>query len=531
MHELYKLLLKYISSIWLYRRAVVSVTFIFCILGWTAIYFWPNQYQASSVIYIDNHSRLAQTLKGIVIDNSVTDTSLVKLAKRKLSTRSNIFRVARQNDLLKFASDDIEIESLLLEIESKIRIYSESQSRNESGLTIVIAYQDRDPVLTKNIVDSLQEILIEELLGSNLASKENTSQFLSNQIKTYRNQLLEAEQHLRTFESENLALIRQGGANYYSKLQSVDNRIQDTILEIQRQGNYIQSLEKQITSLQSKWQKTLGSNAQSQNVPQSLEIMKQRLNELRLTHTDEHPDVISLSAQIAQMSKNQTKETTSILNTAITSDNPAIQKLGISLSETISNYETAKSSHKTLVMQKKELQAQVSKVLSAEKELSRLTQNHRNFQQRYQDLLDRQQKNQIANAVDINTSDINFQIIEPPVVPKIPISPNRILLNTFVFIVGILSGFITGLAASQLKPRIHSIADLRAFDLPILGKITLHSSNSFRNSKRKIQLYFSLYVLLFIMYVCIILSQLFFPQLYTDHTPQSPILENTEQSN
>ena len=63
-----------------------------------------------------------------------------------------------------------------------------------------IKYEDRNPQLAKNIVQSLLTIFVESTLGSSRKDTDTAQNFLDKQIKAYEDRLAAAEDRLKQFK-------------------------------------------------------------------------------------------------------------------------------------------------------------------------------------------------------------------------------------------------------------------------------------------------------------------------------------------
>ena len=81
------------------------------------------------------------------------------------------------------------------------------------------------------------------------------------------------------------------------------------------------------------------------------------------------------------------------------------------------------------------LKSQVDRIPDVEAELSRLNRDYEVNQQKYQDLLTRLESAKLSEEASMTNDDLKYQIIEPPLVPTQPISPNRPFIYCSSFIV------------------------------------------------------------------------------------------------
>ena len=62
-----------------------------------------------------------------------------------------------------------------------------------------------------------------------------------------------------------------------------------------------------------------------------------------------------------------------------------------------------------------------------EAKLTKLNRGYEVTRERYLDLVERRESAQLAQSADQSSSDIDFRVIEPPIVPSEPSSPKRAL--------------------------------------------------------------------------------------------------------
>ena len=67
MRELLTRILAELRGIWRYRWHGLSVAWAICTLGWLAVYFTPNRYEATSRVFVDTSSALAPFVAGLSV--------------------------------------------------------------------------------------------------------------------------------------------------------------------------------------------------------------------------------------------------------------------------------------------------------------------------------------------------------------------------------------------------------------------------------------------------------------------------------
>jgi hypothetical protein len=98
----------------------------------------------------------------------------------------------------------------------------------------------------------------------------------------------------------------------------------------------------------------------------------------------------------------------------------------------------------------------------------------------YEQLLQRLQSANIAQAADTQADKVKLQVVDPPEVPRLPVAPNRMLLLTAVLLVGCAAGLGITVLFGQVDNSFSTADDLRSLGLPVLGGISVLGLASLR---------------------------------------------------
>jgi len=150
--------------------------------------------------------------------------------------------------------------------------------------------------------------------------------------------------------------------------------------------------------------------------------------------------------------------------------------------------------------QKEENETLLKRLPSVEAELANLNRDYEINKGLYVDLVKRRESSDLAYKAEQTGDELQFKIIEPPIVPLIPVSPNRVLLTTLVLISAIAGGVGIALLYEQLNPTYYTRQQLiDNISLPVLGSVSMYWSDSER-SKRKLEILLFTLILLIILF-------------------------------
>ena len=100
--------------------------------------------------------------------------------------------------------------------------------------------------------------------------------------------------------------------------------------------------------------------------------------------------------------------------------------------------------------------------------------------------MSRKEAANLSRRADVSAEDLQFRIIEPPMLPTSPSGPNRIVLYTGVLILGFGAGIALAFLLSQLKPILVRPKQLLSLsDYPIWGTVSHFDKHSIKKRNRQ----------------------------------------------
>ena len=120
-----------------------------------------------------------------------------------------------------------------------------------------------------------------------------------------------------------------------------------------------------------------------------------------------------------------------------------------------------------------ELESKVDLIPQIEAESTALNRDYDILKKKYEELLARREAADLSRRADVSAEELQFRIIEPPMVPNKPSGPHRIILYTVVLILGFGTGIGLAFLISQLNPvLVRPKQLLRLSDYPVWGTVS-----------------------------------------------------------
>lgn len=419
----------------------------------------PKAYESSSTLYVNQQSIITPLLAGQAAVTKVQNHS--RVVRETVKSPTMMREVAAQVGLLKGDESDVEVERVINELREAIEIKAIGPSYisiNYSG-----ASQDR----AFHVVTSATDSFINHVNENKKRESRSAYEFIEKQVKSYKTQLVYAENALKEFKEQN---TDGSESSVRSRIQSYRDHIESIQLDIDERKVKIISLEKEL-----KGEKRVLIRQQKTDVYRSrmAQLARQKEN-LLLTATESHPDVVDLDFQISALSKG-IKSVSSGSEKSPDSGkelNPVFGSLRQSLSA--EKVELSSSKRRLAVTRdllKKE-EEKLSRVVAYGAEFSELNRDYGVTKHIYEDMLARKEKARLSMVLDIEEQGVNYSIQEPALFPQTPKG-----LRFLYFVIG--SPFVGLLALAALMfayvvvdPRIRIVEKLEeAFDIPIIATV------------------------------------------------------------
>lgn len=465
-------ILDYVKGIWIKKRYVIISSWLICPIGFFYVASLPDVYSSKAQVFVDTRSVLQPLLRGLAIQTN-PDQEIQMMAKTLLS-RSNVEKIARESDLDIKTTTEGEFESLVTSLTKEIKLSSTGRDNIYN-----ISFSNKEPIVAQRVVQETLDLFVEGVLGNNRKDTDTAGRFLDEQISEYESRLTEAEQRLANFKRQYNDILPLAGT-YYSNLQSLNDELEATRLQIKQTQQQTESLKKQISG--AKQSDSFGVSNNDAPVLRTryddrIKALEEELDRLTLRFTDLHPDVVETKALLDKLETSREEEIAAFLNADDSDQNQPLSELNREIKLEVSRLESQVASLKvkeTDIQNKiAALESKVDLIPQIEAESTALNREYGVTKQKYEELLSRREAADLSRRADVSAEDLQFRIIEPPLLPKRPSGPNRIIFYTAVLAIGFGSGIGIAFLISQLNPvLIRPKQLLSVSNYPIWGTVT-----------------------------------------------------------
>ena len=280
-----------------------------------------------------------------------------------------------------------------------------------------------------------------------------------------------------------------------SGLQDRQHSLSQALNRAQEQKLYFESLLTQYRSV--KVEADNGANTLP-GIEDQLAKLKQELADDQTKYTPDHPDVLRLKRLIVRTER-QKDEIQAKMAAGEKPGSPAPAESHDPRTMTpILQFESQlKANQQEIADTKRELQQVEQQIASyqgrlnempiREQQLSDLTRDYDQSKANYDSLLKKQMQSQLATNLEKRQQGEQFRIIDPPSLPKKPISPDRLKLSLMGLFAGLMVGIGLAIVVEAVEDRVRSEEDVtRIVKVRILAGVP-HLFTPLEEKKRRVR--------------------------------------------
>ena len=468
MEELISELQLLARGIWKHRWYAMSVMWLCALSGWAIVFSLPNDYQASARVYVDTQSILKPLLSGMTSVPNVEQQ--VSIMSRTLLSRPNLERVMRMVDLDVQSASARQHEKTIEQLTANIKI-----NGTNSHDIYTISYREHDPKLVRDVVQSLLTIFVE---GSFTGKRNDSLQavnFIDEQIRSYEQRLVAAENSLKDFKIRNTGMLPRQG-DYSAQLAEAADALTAARLDMAEAEQTRNAIRAQMGGPAPKGKDKRPLRISNPDIDARIAVVSKDLDALRMQYTEQHPDIIAARRLIAQLEARKVDEARHPFRDSDPGRNysPMMQQLKVALTEADAKLAALRVRVAEFAARHARLLEQNKAVPEVESQLAQLNRDYQINKDNYEKLISRREAAKLSGDLSSTTEMMTFKIIDPPTLPAAPVGPNRPALYSITMLVAIGAALLTAILIGQARPTFASATELRELTgLTVLGSVSM----------------------------------------------------------
>lgn len=502
----------YLSAFKRRRVTIALVAVMVFILGLITAFVWPPTYQSVATILIEEQEVPVQLIQSTVTSYA---TQRIQVISQRVMTRSNLTDIIEKYNLYESERKRQTMEEVLADMREDIGIdmitadVLDPRTGRPAAATIAftIAFVGENPKMVQKVASELTTLYLNENLKTRTEKAEETYVFLTEEAKRLSEEISRLEAALAEFQERNakqLPELKDLNTLVINRSQSEMDEIDRKIQSLEEQNVYLggqlallepygsdkvmspserlDALRTQYISLSSRYspdhpdvvstrreiqalEKETGDYGSSEELRKQLDALQKELDMAEQVYTQEHPDVKSLKRQIAALEeelRNPSASTARRQETPVNPDNPAYVNLQTQIAAANTEIRSLKNRRTQLADKIADYEKRLEETPQVEREFRRITRDLANATARYQEIKAKQMTAEVGKSLEKERKGERFTLIDPPVLPEEPISPNRPAIIFLSLVLALGAGIGSAAIAESMDSAVRGAKGLTA---------------------------------------------------------------------
>jgi succinoglycan biosynthesis transport protein ExoP len=530
---------------WRRRRTFLVATGISGIATVLLALLLPATYRSSATILIEQQEIPQELVRSVI--TSFADQRVQVISQRVMTTQNLLTlierydlyadirqRVARE-ELLQKMRDDIAMKMISADV-----IDPRSGRPTQATIAFSVSYQSRSPDLALKVANDLTSLYLNENLTSRTQMSQQTSSFFTEESQRQAAHIAELDRQLADFKEKHHHDLPELAQLNVQTLERTELEVRDAQSKVDSLDSERILLQAQLAQINPTYQVFSDTGQRVMGPEDRLKVLKSLLASYQAKYSPGHPDIISTQREIeglekevksdddtgdrlrqlddarAQLARAREKyspehpdvmrlqRTVESLEASVDAaaalgkrrppdshaDNPVYIQVKGQLDALDIERDAAAKRLSDLHGKRDDYERRLAQSPEVEKQFREMARALDTAQLKYQEILSKQTEVQVSGNLESERKGERFTMIEPPLKPEKPISPNR----TLIVIAGLLLSLAVGAGAAaaheSFDASVRGAGDIRTLlQVPALASIPIIVTNQDRIQRKRIMRY------------------------------------------
>jgi polysaccharide chain length determinant protein (PEP-CTERM system associated) len=442
------------------------------LLGWVGSQVLPKRYTSQTLVLVEQPSVPTKYVEPVVTED--LNHRLATMQEQILS-RTRLQPIIEKFGLYPNERGSMHIDDLVVKLRSDISIKPVEAMQGTGPHQLpgfYISATFNNPNLAQQICTEITSMFLEQNARQTEQQATRTTNFLGEQLTEAKKKLDEQDAKLADFKRQYLGSLPEEGQANLSMLMGMNTQLEANTQALNRAQQDKAFNESLLGQEEANWKLRQTGGQNPETADQQLSVLQDQLTTLLGRYTPDHPDVLKLQSQIAEMKKRMAEPTKTPAPTPgaqSAHEPPQIQQLRAKLRQDDLNIASLMQQQAQIQAQTRQLQGRVQSTPMVEQQYKEMTRNYETANEFYKELLKKSQSSTMATNLVHEQDSEQFRVYDPPSLPTKPSFPNK------GYFVGGGSGlgFLTGLGIlfllAMMDKTIHTERDAELYlKLPVL---------------------------------------------------------------
>ena len=417
-------------------------TVLLTVAGYIAATVLPKRYTSQTMVLVEQPSVPTKYVDPVVTDDlnhrlsTMQEQILSRTRLEPIIEKLNLYSNSRGNTHM----DDL-VERLRTAINIKPVEAMQGTTRQLPGFYIQATFDNAQ--LAQQVCTEITSMFLEQNARQTEQQATRTQNFLGEQLAEAKKKLDQQDEKLAEFKRQHLGALPEEGPANLGMLMGTNTQLEANTQALSRAQQDKAFNESLLSQEEANWKQRQTGGQNPDTADQQLTLLQDQLNSLLARYTPDHPDVVKLESQIAELKKRMAEPPKVVApnpNAQAAHEPPQIQQLRAKLKLDEANIADLLRQQAQIQSQTRTLQGRVQSTPMVEQQYKEMTRNYQTASEFYQELLRKSQTSGMAKDLAQQQDSEQFKVYDPPSLPTTPSFPKK------TYFVG--GGFGGGLAVA-----------------------------------------------------------------------------------
>jgi len=505
----------------------------------------PPTYTSGATILIEQQEIPQELVRSAV--TSFADQRVQVISQRVMTTQNLLTLIERYNlypDIRLSKPREVLLQTMRSNISMKMISADVIDPRSgrpmQATIAFTVSYNSHSPELALKVANDLTSLYLNENLTSRAQMAEQTSSFFSEEAARQQVRIMELDKKLSDFKQKNqdrLPELEQLNTQVSQRteldLRDAENRIaaidsqrvlleaqlaqinptmqvySETGLRVMNTEDRLKALKSQLAGFKARYapdhpdivntqrevdglEKEVKADDGTSDLARQLEAAKAQLARAQEKYAPDHPDVVRLTREVDGLNKavSDAPASGTLARERAHADNPPYVQVKGQLDALVVERESAIKKRDLLQAKLDDYERRLAQEPAVERQYRELARDLENAQLKYQEIRAKQTEVQVSQNLETEHKGERFTMIEPPLPPEKPISPNRFLIIAVGFALSLAAGVGAAVLRDSLDVSVRGTQDIRALlSVPPLAAVPLIVTQAERRRHRRVVRY------------------------------------------
>ena len=462
--------------LWRRKWTIALPILILPLVGYGLAKVLPKRFTSTALVIVEGQKVPEGYVRSVVTDE--LQERLIAMQEQILS-RTRLQPVLEKFGVYKNDVGKVPMEELVDNMRKNIAVVplqgSMSGPKNAGVPGFNITFTADNARLAQQVCTEITSMFMEENLKIREQRAEGTTGFLTKQLEEAKRNLDELDAKLAEFKRKYVGGLPQQEQMNFGLVTNLNVQL-DSANQALNKAQHDRAYAKEMLSQQlANWriQHTTGTNADS--IQAQIASLQSQLNVLEGRYTADHPDVVKMRADLAQLQKKLeiAKKATPTEDTG-EREPIDIQQMRASIRELDGIVDEKKAEVRRLQGQLAMYQGRLAMTPVVEEQYKQLSRDYGTAQQFYGDLLAKKTQSEMATDLERKQQAEQFRLMDPANLPEKPTFPNTLTFCLGGLGLGCVTAFGLVWLLENQNTTLYTEADIEHFlEVPVLASVRL----------------------------------------------------------